>query len=284
MRHQLPTYFFLGVIGIVPLIRSLPEKTRPLVQSLLFTVFRNPGEKALLGPRGELFYKQDVRYLVEPLDLTEPRATIEDFRRQLAARGIRLIAVPVPVKPNRARPAPVGDIDLLPVVRNRYLAYDTHWTCEGAQLAARAVADRMREFEGSREYGVKPVTVDRKGDIIRMMDSPSLERHFPAEETPCLQVMDYKDDPESAVLVLGDSFLRIYQTDAPKNAGFVAHLARELKTPVASIVNDGGASTLVRQELARKPRLLKGKKVVVWEFVERDLKFGTEGWLKVALP
>ena len=86
------------------------------------------------------------------------------------------------------------------------------------------------------------------------------------------------------MLVLGDSFLRIYQTDDPKAAGFLAHLARNLKRPVASIVNDGGASTLVRQQLRRNPDLLEGKKLVVWEFVERDLRFGTEGWKKIPIP
>ena len=93
-----------------------------------------------------------------------------------------------------------------------------------------------------------------------------------------------RDAPDSPVLVLGDSFLRIYQTDAPRAAGFVSHLARALAQPVASIINDGGASTLVRQQLARAPKLLAGKKVVVWEFVERDVRFGTEGWQDVPLP
>ena len=86
------------------------------------------------------------------------------------------------------------------------------------------------------------------------------------------------------MLVLGDSFLRIYQTDNPNAAGFLAHLAKDLRRPVASIVNDGGASTLVRQQLSRNPDLLEGKKLVVWEFVERDLRFGMEGWQKIPIP
>jgi hypothetical protein len=90
--------------------------------------------------------------------------------------------------------------------------------------------------------------------------------------------------PTTPVLVLGDSFLRIYQRDEPGSAGFVSHLARELKMPLSSIINDGGGSTLVRQELYRKPDLLKGKKVVVWEFTERDIRFGVEGWQNVPLP
>jgi hypothetical protein len=52
---------------------------------------------------------------------------------------------------------------------------------------------------------------------------------------------------------------------------------------VASIVNDGGASTIVRQTLSRKLNLLKGKKLVIWEFVERDLRFGAQGWKQVSI-
>jgi hypothetical protein len=94
----------------------------------------------------------------------------------------------------------------------------------------------------------------------------------------------YVDDPNSPVLVLGDSFLRIFERDEPGSSGFVAHLAHHLGFGLTSIVNDGGASTLVRQQLARKPALLKGKEVVIWEFVERDIRFGTEGWQVIPLP
>ena len=93
----------------------------------------------------------------------------------------------------------------------------------------------------------------------------------------------YRDAPEAEVLILGDSFLRIYEQDEPRAAGFIAHVARELGRPLTSIVNDGGASTLVRQELARRPALLMNKKLVIWEFAERDIRYGTEGWQIVPL-
>ena len=35
---------------------------------------------------------------------------------------------------------------------------------------------------------------------------------------------------------------------------------------------------LVREKLARKAGVLKGKNLLIWEFVERDLRFGAEGW------
>ena len=93
----------------------------------------------------------------------------------------------------------------------------------------------------------------------------------------------FKDDfRKSEILILGDSFSRIYQTDSPVNAGWIAHFAKNVNRQVASIVSDGGASTLVREKLARKASVLKGKKLLIWEFVERDLRFGAEGWKDVA--
>jgi hypothetical protein len=138
-------------------------------------------------------------------------------------------------------------------------------------------------------YVSRQIPVQRSGDVLRMINIPQLEGRFTPETIVCDQVWEeatgalYKDDPNSPLLILGDSFLRMYQKDEPLAAGFVAHLARSLGSPVSSIVNDGGASTLVRQELARKSEMLKGKTLVVWEFVERDIRFGAEGWKKIAL-
>jgi hypothetical protein len=175
-----------------------------------------------------------------------------------------------------------------------YLAQDSHWSPAGAELAARAVAREMLEQgwvrPGSVAYEASPSPTRRIGDVLRMLRVPRLEGGLAAETAPCRRVLrrdtgePYRDDAGSEVLVLGDSFLRIYETDEPGAGGFVAHLARELKRPVASIINDGGGSTLARQELSRRAAWLANKKVVIWEFAERDIRLGTEGWQRVPLP
>jgi hypothetical protein len=153
------------------------------------------------------------------------------------------------------------------------------------------------------EFASDTVVISRYGDVAEMIGMPAsivAKRRFPfvAESTVCHQVskivrdgenrivkrMLYKDDYRgSNILVLGDSYSRIFQTDPPKSAGWIANLARELSQPVASLVNDGGASTLVRRTLARKPGLLRNKKLVIWEVVERDFRFGDEGWKKIRI-
>ena len=198
-----------------------------------------------------------------------------------------------------------------------YLNDDTHWTPRGAELAAGVIAGKVREMaeagvvdigEMSMEYVASDSVADRMGDIGEMsglnkfnvFKAQQVTGHVVSQqdisertEAPSDSLSDsvvvrdttrtpFKDDFRKAkILILGDSFSRIYQTDAPVNAGWIAHFAKEMGRPVASIVSDGGASTLVREKLARKAGVLKGKKLLIWEFVERDLRFGAEGWKDV---
>jgi SGNH hydrolase-like domain, acetyltransferase AlgX len=265
-------------------------------------------------------------------DHDDPLAAIRSFRDQLHERGIRLLVVPVPDKESiypemlakRAEDAGIvvcertrhmldqleqngiEYVDLFGVFRRAkhsesgpnstrlYLERDTHWSPEGARVAAGDVAQRVLEpgsiDQGDHAYLERLVVVRRYGDLIEMLRAPQVDRAIEPESLVCRQVVEadsgtlYRDAPESEVLILGDSFLRIYQQDEPGAAGFLAHLAREIGQPLSAIVNDGGASTLVRQALARRPGLLSNKRLVIWEFAERDIRFGTEGWRIVSLP
>jgi len=229
-------------------------------------------------------------------DMLTPRARTPDIA--VSCRALETIS--------RLRQAGIEVVDLFAVfgqaraalphehTATYYLSQDSHWSPSGVQLAAKTVGQRILELgwakKGHVEYALEPVMIQRHGDILTMIQVPQVERHFEPEHIHCTQVVNsatnqpYRDDSNSEILVIGDSFLRIYSRDEPGTAGFVEHLGQELGLPVTSIVNDGGASTLVRQQLSRNPKLLANKKVVVWEFVERDIRFGTEGWQIVPLP
>jgi len=215
-----------------------------------------------------------------------------------------------------------------------YLARDTHWTPKGAKLAAETVAQHLRSRgwapQPTLEFRTRKVRVKRHGDVLEVIQTRGRAAAFPAEEVECEQVLDdsggllaasdyertgtYRyPSAETSILVLGDSFCRIYQNGEPQSlgevvgpsaeaesggsregktssrllpgsAGFVSHLALSLRAPVDFIVSDGGASTDVRRSLSTNPEILEGKKVVVWEFVERDIQLGKAGWQDVALP
>jgi hypothetical protein len=221
------------------------------------------------------------------------------FMQNLRQKGIDVVDLFHPFIEERKNDQRSGD--------SLYLQKDTHWKTRGAVLAAEIVADEVkkkswfRDNKNSLEYILDTVDVTRNGDIGVMTKLTDfhlgkLQVKFLPEKTRCIQVYSvnkgdsgkvisralYKDDYRtSRILILGDSFSRIYQTDEPRGAGWIAHLAYRLGEPVASVVNDGGASTIVRQILSRKKTLLKRKKLVVWEFVERDLRFGDLGWQKI---
>jgi hypothetical protein len=175
-----------------------------------------------------------------------------------------------------------------------YLKQDSHWTPAGVDIAAQAVAARIHDrgwlAPGAIGYDARPAPIRELGDLVRMIRSPVIERYLPPQSIATQQVVErdgggvFQDGRSPEVLLLGDSFLRIFELDPPGGAGFVAQLARLTGRRVGSVISDGGASTLVRQSLFRRPKLLAHARVVVWEFVERDLRLGTEGWKIVPLP
>ena len=176
-----------------------------------------------------------------------------------------------------------------------FLAHDTHWSGRGIELAAKIIAGRIKQCKWYSEskdrtpYLLKDTIVQRYGDLVTMMNILNYNEMFGFESVHCTQVISqntnklYSDSKNSPILYLGDSFSRIYQTDEPTSAGLISRLAYELQMPLTTIVNDGGASTLVRQQLARKSKLLDNKKLVIWEFVDRDLRFGMKGWKKIKI-
>jgi hypothetical protein len=234
------------------------------------------------APNKESVYPDQIVWSAAP-----PEQVISDetrvFLAQCKAAGVEVVDLFVHFgAARRASSAPL------------YLKQDSHWSPAGVDIAVSAVAGRILErgwlASGPIGYVARPAPVRELGDLVRMIRSPPIEAHAPPEAIATTQVVRrdtgalFTDDPSPEVLVIGDSFMRIYQRDQPGGAGFIAHLALALGSTVAGIYSDGGASTLVRQDLYRRPRLLSRAKVVVWEFVERDIRLGTEGWQIVPLP
>ena len=213
----------------------------------------------------------------------------------LAILGLNTVDLYTPLLAAKADDANLGAL---------YLDDDTHWTPRGAELAAGEIAKKVNSMvdaglidigEPSMDYVASDSLADRMGDIGEMsglnkfnvFKVQQVTGHVVLQqeisertEAPTDSLSDstvvrdtvktpFKDDfRKSKILILGDSFSRIYQTDAPVNAGWIAHFAKNISRPVSSIVSDGGASTLVREKLARKAGVLKGKKLLIWETIE----------------
>jgi len=180
-----------------------------------------------------------------------------------------------------------------------YLDQDSHWSPSGMTRVAQGLAAHIEErvplpATGVRGYGWAPETTLRApGDLARMR-CPGPEGMGDIGESVAIRpVRDpegnpWTPDPESAVLLLGDSFTNIYSRDDlgwGAGAGLAEQLSYFLGRPVDRIArNDGGAHATRRalsDALARGEDRLAHTRVVVYQFAARELSWGD--W-KMDLP
>ena len=178
-----------------------------------------------------------------------------------------------------------------------YLATDTHWLPGAMQAVAEDVAGfieaKVEGLSATASYVAEEEMVSGLGDIARMFTLPAgVEVHAP-EEVRVRRIFSARQelwlpDKGGEVLLLGDSFTNIYASEGlgwKSGAGLAEQLAYRLQRPVDLLArNDGGAYVtreMLAAELARGHDRLAGKKVVVWQFAERELALGD--WKPVEL-
>ncbi|HEV7404672.1 MAG TPA: hypothetical protein VGO11_17155, partial [Chthoniobacteraceae bacterium] len=181
-----------------------------------------------------------------------------------------------------------------------YLETDTHWRPETMGSGAVKIADALlREVELSPEAPQPlleraPVEVRAMGDIAALLKLPRNQTLYRAQTVTIQQVQTgkgfWRPDAGSEILLLGDSFSNIYSLAAMgwgESAGLAEQLSYDLNRPLDCILqnSDGAFATreTLSRELARGRDRLAGKKVVIWEFAERELMFGNWKMLSLAL-
>jgi alginate O-acetyltransferase complex protein AlgJ len=192
----------------------------------------------------------------------------------------------------------IETVDLLPpllaarkasAVEPLFQPQDTHWTARGLELVAGLLADRIKQYpwykgiaERLRAFSTKDETFTRHGDLHARL--PEAERaRFEPETLTGHQVVNpdgslYEDDPDSPIVVLGDSFTGVYQLMDCEHAGVSAHVARQIGYPVDLVMSYGGGPN-VREKLVRRGLdKLASKKLVIWMMTARDLYDYQEGW------
>ena len=244
------------------------------------------GEQVYVGREGWIFHRPGIDHLAGPGFLTrrhvrkreasrkewqpelhlDPVAAISDFAEQLARRGIRLIVMPVPAKPqvhpekfsgryagrrgalhNRSFAqfkaaleakgvwvfdcaAALADAKLR-TRKPQYLAGDTHWTPQAVEIASKLLSEFIEErIELSV---VRPPAYVRSeapgcqiGDLARMLHLPRREQVTTGLVTRAKSYL-WRPDRDADVLVLGDSFTNIYSLEA-MGWGESAGLAEQL--------------------------------------------------------
>jgi alginate O-acetyltransferase complex protein AlgJ len=241
----------------------------PRVQWFLSTKLGAGNEQVYIGRDRWLFYRPDVDYVtgppfLEPKIMThrahatgvqaDPVKSIVGFREQLAARGIDLIAVPVPMKPGvevdklaahatsnavlqnesfaefkaRLEKAGVQVFDAGTLLAERktavgntplYLGTDTHWRPETMEFVAENLAAFI-QTPPPRSATLQSTerSVSGVGDIARMLKLPDSTKVYRAETVTIHEVtaadMPWRPSKDANILLLGDSFSNIFSLGA----------------------------------------------------------------------
>lgn len=235
-------------------------------------------ERAAVPPGGDsAHYARFVGQVANPYE--------RKFLLELAEKGVETVdLLPAFLAERRRDAAAKGDGAL-------YQAEDTHWTSRGLELAARLVAERVRRYSWAkplaahrRAYHTKDAPFTRHGDLCSRLPEVDQARYAP-ETLVGHQVVGpegalYEDDPESPIVVLGDSFTGVYELMDCEHAGVSAHLAKELGTPIDLVMSYGGGPNVRSKLLRRGEAALGTKKLVIWMMTARDLYDFSDGWEK----
>jgi hypothetical protein len=172
---------------------------------------------------------------------------------------------------------------------------DTHWSGIGCVLAAQAIAAKIRakvpELRSKGDYASDWVNLSIDGDLGGLL---SAKIPKPGPESVRVRSVVSKatgtaiiPDPNSPVLLLGDSFTLVFHDFYATNAGLLDQLAVELGFVPDVIGTRGSGATPVRISLFRRtakdPGFLDKKKIVIWCFAAREFTEAAQGWQKLPI-
>ncbi len=172
-----------------------------------------------------------------------------------------------------------------------YLATDTHWRPETVEH----LADRLAAFIDATvnlpetdpvDYRVTTTDVINRGDTLLLLNLPSRQSLYPSESVSVRQIRTADSGPWQAdrnadVLLLGDSFTNVYSLETMgwgTSAGLAEQLSFALRRQIDRLSqNDNGAFAtreLLAAELRRGRDRLAGKRLVIYQFANRELSLG----------
>ncbi|MEP7014062.1 MAG: hypothetical protein ABI925_01345 [Verrucomicrobiota bacterium] len=221
--------------------------------------------------------------LVSDVDLKgqNPAPFLERFYRELGGRGIDVVDLTSVFLQNRGNEhGPV------------FCKTDSHWSGLGCVLAAQAIATRLRAkfaSQPSKNYAAEWKDAEIKGDLVELLGHNAKK---PGPETVAVRMVSEKEsgapvnpDPNSPLLIMGDSHTLVYHDFHAERAGLVDQLANELGFAPDLIGTRGSGATAVRISLYRRSHkdteYLSKKKVIVWCFAAREFTESDQGWEKI---
>lgn len=205
---------------------------------------------------------------------------LEEFYKELRAQGVDVLDLSTTFAqpPETARGA-------------FYCKTDSHWSGTGVVLAASAIAERVRAKipapASPKECATQWKDETIEGDLRSLLPHDVSK---PAPENISLRVISEKGngaavqpDPNSPLLIMGDSHTLVFHEFLAERAGLIDQLANELGYAPDLIGTRGSGATAVRVTLYRRgksdPDYLVKKKMVIWCFAAREFTETDQGWV-----
>jgi alginate O-acetyltransferase complex protein AlgJ len=288
--------------------------------ALDFKLFNEGRPGVVLGRDQWLYSDEEFHPTVnEELNLQGNYALVEGVRQTLKDKGVKLVMAVVPAKV-RLYPEHLGEVKPASIHANLYqdfhkrlaadhilapdllgplqaakqdgkqvfLRTDTHWTPEGAEIAAnrlaRTIADKYPLSGEPQDFVTEPAEkITHKGDLRLFLPlDPLFENLMPAQEP--LQkrnTMAASDQPaaedalfantEVPVALIGTSY------SANPNWNFVGALKQALRSDVVNYAEDGHGPILPMLSYLKSDAFKNSPpQVLIWEFPERYLPVNNE--------
>ena len=212
---------------------------------------------------------------------TDPAPMLHRFYDELRVAGVDVLDLSALFIQNRDNPR--GAV---------FCRTDSHWSGIGCVLAAQAIAEKVRPKlaggatpkEYASEWKEAQISGDLDGLLSRDQRKPGAEKIFVQTVSEKGNGAAVEPDPNSPLLLLGDSHTLVYHDFLAERAGLVDQLALQLGFAPDLIGTRGSGATPVRINLYRRSvkdaGYLAKKKIVVWCFAAREFTEATEGWAK----
>ncbi|MES1175523.1 MAG: hypothetical protein ABUL62_14470 [Myxococcales bacterium] len=166
---------------------------------------------------------------------------------------------------------------------------DTHWSDRGLRLAAGLLSARVEKYgwyaelsKHAQRFSTENTSFVRFGDLQSRLPEAEQKRYSPesllAHRVLTASNQPYDDDPDSPVVLLGDSFTGVYELTDAEHAGVSAHIARGISYPLDLVMSYGGGPNVRQKLLKRGEASLRTKKLVIWMMTARDLFNYWEEW------
>lgn len=302
-----------------PTLSQLPVSQLPVTRGLDGWLFLASELRFLQAPTFWGAEAKSVSRSPNP-EHADPLAAIEDFHKQLSAMGIHLLLMPVPAKArvysnqlapqDSSLPTPdpfdsffqqldsrhISFVDLRPVLARAanpkqatYCKTDSHWSGTGCVLAAQEVAKQLQQSHpaifpkaSDTRFKEKWDRIETTGDLSTLAPSLKVPKETVAVRRISQSNAAIQPDPNSPLLLIGDSHTLVFHDFMAEQSGLLDQLAKETSVVPDLIGTRGSGSNAVRVSLLRRsikdPKYLASKKVVLWCFAAREFTESDQGW------